>query len=226
MTMTDDTEAMVVDRPLAPIEYRMAETLDVRFPDRIVEVLAIPYEVETAAVVEGGRQITEVFARGAFDGVERRANRVKVNRDHQREKTVGRAVKLTPAHERGLVADLRISHTPLGDETLELAADGVLDASIAFAPMPGGQEWDERRSRRRVRRAWLGHIALIPDPAYEDAQVLDVRSAAAAVDAAVDEAIRRAAAPPVVVVSSLTPNKDEMLARLAEIGYHPRNLKS
>ena len=44
--------------------------------------------------------------------------------------------------------------------------------------MPGGEVW-ETRSRRRLTKAWLGHIAMVPDPAYETANVLAVRSQAA-----------------------------------------------
>jgi hypothetical protein len=40
--------------------------------------------------------------------------------------------------------------------------------------MPGGEHW-ETRNRVRIRKAWLGHIALVPEPAYEGARVLAVR---------------------------------------------------
>jgi HK97 family phage prohead protease len=195
-------EMVVMER--APLEYRAAVTVDVRFPDRVVEIVAAPYERDTAVLCRG-EWVTESFARGAFDGVERRANRVRVNRDHDLSKTVGRAVALHPSRDVGLVAELRISKTELGEETLELASDGALDASVGFAPMPGGEVWSENRTRRTVARAWLGHIALVPDPAYEDANVLDVR------DSNGD-----------VVVASATPRLDTVLARLAEQGYRPR----
>lgn len=157
------------------LEIRSAELTGVRFADRIVELIVVPWESE-ALVPHEGRMIRELFTRGAFAGIERRANRIRANRDHQLERTVGRALTF---HDRedGLHAEVRIARTPLGDETLELADEGVLDASAGFLPMPGGDSWHERRSLRRISKAWLGHIALTPDPAYDGARVLAVRSA-------------------------------------------------
>lgn len=203
----DDLE-MIERHP--PLEMRSAQVVEVRHPDRVVELIAAPYE-QDVPVLRRGEWITESIARGAFDGVELRANRVKVNRDHDVTRTIGRAVSLHPNRDEGLVAQLRISRTPEGDEALELAADGVLDASIGFAPMIGGEQWSEHRTRRTITRAFLGHIALVPDPAYEGATVLDVRSLAGA------HMLGNTAAD-----DGATPRKDEALARLRELGYSPR----
>lgn len=170
MTDTDLT-------PRGPLEYRRAQTLDVRFADRIIEVIAVPYDAE-APVPVAGRMILESIAPGAFDGVERRANRIKVNRDHDVRLTCGRVVALHPSRVEGLVGELKIGRSPLGDETLEYAADGILDASIGFAPFPGHEHWTEQRSKRRITKAYLGHIAMVPEPAYESANVLAVRERA------------------------------------------------
>ena len=43
--------------------------------------------------------------------------------------------------------------------------------------MADGEHW-ESRDRVRIRKAWLGHVALVPEPAYEGARVLAVRNAA------------------------------------------------
>lgn len=163
-------------QPKAPLEFRRAPDLNVRYADRIIELVAVPYDSETA-VMHQGRMVVESIAAGSFDGVERRANRVKVNRDHDITRTCGRAVALYPSRTEGLVAELKIGRSPLGDETLEYAADGILDASVGFAPFPGHEHWLDNRSRRRITRAFLGHIAMVPDPAYQGAQVLAVRSA-------------------------------------------------
>lgn len=199
-------ELEIIERR-APLEMRGAEVVDVRHPDRTIEIIAAPYEQETP-VLRKGAWITETIDRAAFEGVDKRARRVKVNRDHDVGKTVGRATALHPDRPEGLVAELLISRTPTGDETLELAADGVLDASIGFAPMRDGEVWTEQRSRRRITRAWLGHIALVPDPAYEGANVLDVRSLNPTERDIVD-----------AVVANATPNKDRVLAQLRELGY-------
>jgi HK97 family phage prohead protease len=162
------------DRPAGELWHRAAELVGVSFPDRTIEMIVMPYETETIVPHEG-RLVRETISKGAFDGIERRANRVRVNRDHAAERTVGRAVALHPSREEGLVAEVRIARTELGDETLTLADEGILDASAAFRPMPGGMKW-ESRDAYRIGKAWLGHIALTPDPAYPTARVLAVRS--------------------------------------------------
>jgi len=162
-----------MEAPAGQLEYRAATQIGVDFPKRIIELIVAPYEQE-ALVPYQGRMVREVFAAGAFDGIERRANRVRVNRDHDRTRTVGRAVAFHPSREEGLVAELRIAQTPLGDETLTLADEDMLDASAGFLPMPGGEKWEGSTSRRIVK-AWLGHIAMTPEPAYEGARVLAVR---------------------------------------------------
>jgi HK97 family phage prohead protease len=163
------------EQPRGQLEYRAATLLGTSFPDRTIELVVMPYETETL-YPHKGRMVTEIVARGAFDGIERRANRVRVNRDHDLRRTVGRAIAFHPSREEGLIAELRIAQTALGDETLALADEEILDASAGFLPMPGGEQW-ETRSRRRLTKLWLGHIAMVPDPAYETARVLAVRHA-------------------------------------------------
>jgi len=182
-------------RPRSMVELRsVAGDMTVHWAERTIELVAMPYD-QDAAVVVHGRAVVESCAPFAFDGLERRANRVKVNRDHDYQRTVGRATAFYPERPEGLVARLRIApKLALGDETLALAADGALEASVGFAVMPGGERWLEGRSRRRLERLFLDHIALVPEGAY-DAQVLDVR----------------AASPP-VGERPLTPNLDGVLA--------------
>jgi HK97 family phage prohead protease len=117
--------------------------------------------------------IREIVSRGAFQNIDL-TRRITVNRGHVRDLPVGRAVGLDPAREEGLVAELLISDTDLGTETLRLAADGILDASAGFGVMDGGETWPER-GLRRLSRLWLDHIAMTPDPAYEGAKTLAVR---------------------------------------------------
>lgn len=161
------------DQPQGELRFRSIDQLEVHYPQRMIEMVVTPYEAE-ALVEMKGRIVTELFSAGAYDGIERRANRVKVNRDHDLKRTVGGAVAFHPSRAEGLVAELKISKTELGDETLALAADGWLDASAGYRPMAGGETW-ETRDRVRITKAWLGHIALTPDPAYESAKVLAVR---------------------------------------------------
>jgi HK97 family phage prohead protease len=207
--MSSDLDDLLVMETEArtPVECRSAHTVEVREPERIVTVIVAPYE-EPTPVLRHNEWIVETIARGAYTGIEQRARRVKVNRDHDLAKTCGRAVALHPSRSEGLVAELRISETPLGDESLALAADGVLDASAGFRPI--AQSWNPGRTERRVERAWLSHVALVPDPAYENATVLDVRSTSGSLEQTLTQE------------ATGTPRLDAVLARLAELGYHPR----
>jgi HK97 family phage prohead protease len=161
-------------RPTGPLEYRAAKQVGVSFPKRTIELVVVPYD-EHALVEHHGRMITESVAPGAFDGIERRPNRIRVLRDHDNSRVVGRATVLHPSRKEGLVAELRIAKTELGEETLTLADDDMLDASAAFLPMPGGEQWPNR-SERRLTKLYLGHVAMTPDPAFAGAKVLSVRS--------------------------------------------------
>jgi HK97 family phage prohead protease len=154
---------------------RAAEVVGVSYPQRTVELVVMPYDSPTQVLHEG-KIVTEVCSPGAFDGIERRANRIRVNRDHDVTRTVGRAIAFHPSRKEGLVAELRIARTELGEETLTLADEGILDASAGYMTMPGGVKWEAQRTLRRLTKVWLAHIAMTPDPAFTDARVLAVRS--------------------------------------------------
>lgn len=160
------------------IEIRAVQQVDVNFPNRTIELIVMPYEAE-AEVAYRGRLITEVVSRGAFADINAQRRRVSVNRDHAIPVVIGKAVQFHPSRSEGLVAEVRISETDLGNESLVLARDGLLDASAGFELKrnePKAEVW-ENRSRRRLNHLWLHHIALTPDPAYEEARVLAVRNA-------------------------------------------------
>src|SRR4029077_6248918 len=88
------TEPMTdTERPTGQLLFRSATQIGVNYPDRIIELVVMPYETETL-VERDGRMVREIISRGAFDGIERRANRIRVNRDHDVTRTIGRAVAL------------------------------------------------------------------------------------------------------------------------------------
>jgi HK97 family phage prohead protease len=170
---------------MSEIEIRAAQVADVSYPSRTVTVLVAPYDTPTVIHTSRG-QFTEVVTRGAYDGVQRRAGSVRANRDHDWQRMAGRVTALHPERDEGLVAEVRMFKTVLGEETLELCADDGLSASAGFALMrtegasgsvkPQAEVWEGRT--RRLNELWLDHVAFVPNPAYETATVLDVRDAA------------------------------------------------
>jgi HK97 family phage prohead protease len=148
---------------------------DVNQRQRIIELIAVPWDQE-AEVPWRGELWRESFARGAFNGIEEHAGRIRVNREHVKGDTVGRAVSLDPSHPDGLLARLKIAATPRGDDTLELAADDMVSASIGyFCKSPENYLLNRRTATRRVIKAFLDHLAMVESPAYVGARVLAVR---------------------------------------------------
>lgn len=182
----------------APLEYREATLVGVNFAQRTVEVVAVPYG-EEALIEYRGETWRESVMRGAFDGIENRPNRVRANRDHDKTRTVGKAIAFYPSRQEGLVAEIRIGHTQVGDETLALANEDMLSPSVGMGIPGSGQVLE--RPYRRITKAFLDHIAFVESPAYQGARVVAVRSEG--------EAVSAASLPPLV-----TPHLDEITAWL------------
>jgi len=166
---------------MTEIEIRSTttEVAEVNSKARIITLIAVPYD-QPAKIGYRGDIWEESFSRSAFAGIEKRPNRVRVNREHVKGDTVGRAVTFYPDRAEGLVADLKIAKTLRGDDTLALAEDDCLSASIGFGVRPSDQVLDRSNMTRRINRAWLDHIGLVEDPAYVGADVLGVRDLAGA----------------------------------------------
>lgn len=190
---------------MSELEFRAAQVADVSYPNRTVTVIVAPYETPTTIQTSRG-PYTEIVTRGAYDGIQRRSGRIRANRDHNWERLAGRVTELHPERNEGLVAEVRMSRTPIGDETLELCADEVLACSAGFGLMRdsggkvkvGAETWSQNRTVRRLNELWLDHVSFVPNPAYETATVLDVR------DGRVDDA----------QPEPLTPNLDRLQAQL------------
>lgn len=169
---------------VATIETRSAATVGgVDFGERIITVIAVPYEQPTPVPYQ--REVwNEVFSRSAFNGIETRQKRVPATacfnlraEDHEGARVVGRAQAFFPSRDEGLVTDLKISRTPAGDEVLALADDGAMDVSVGFAVKNRLDQILDRPTRtRRINRAFLDHIAFVAQPAYTGAKVLAMRS--------------------------------------------------
>lgn len=154
------------------VETRAATVAGVDFAERVIEVIAVPYDEETA-IVYRGEPMLESVAPGAFDGIEGRGDHVTANREHNHERSFGRVIGYRTDDPRGLVARIKVSSTPLGDETLRLASDGVLKASVGMVVRRRDQI--VRNGLRRIKRAFLDHLSMVPNPAYQGADVLAVR---------------------------------------------------
>lgn len=161
-----------------PVEFRAAMPLEagaVNFAERTIDIIAVPYEQETKRPVVGpdGRARLELIERGAFDGVRLSGDEITVNRDHKHERAVGKIIDY-PDEDTGLRTIVHVSETPLGDETLQLADDGVLKGSVGYLVRRSDQY--VKNGVRRVRRGFLDHLGLLPNPAWPGAKVLAVRS--------------------------------------------------
>lgn len=99
-------------------------------------------------------------------------------RDH--EKPIGRITEMRDA-DGGLEIDAVISATPLGDETRQLIADGVLSRmSIGFRPDPDGFDVKRRPDGTQhtvIRSATLYEVSVVAFPAYDDTPITDQRTA-------------------------------------------------
>lgn len=153
---------------------RAAAIDDVAFGKREITLIAVPYNEEATVYDWGGEATKEKFVPGAFNGIESRTKQITLNRDHSRERVIGVGQSFDTKSQRGLISTMKVSNTDLGTESLQLAADGVLRASVAFTAR--SQDMAVKDGVRTIYRAFLRHIALTPEPAYEGAEVLDVRT--------------------------------------------------
>jgi HK97 family phage prohead protease len=148
-----------------------ADTVD--FTDRIIEVVALPWDVE-APVVWRGEMWQETFQRGAFNDAIDAGVRIPVNREHVRGDTIGRVVSMVD-HPHGLLAAVKIAKTARGDDTLQLAAEGVLGASVGYKLQKLSDVVLNRRAMtRRVMRAFMDHLGMVESPAFAGADTLAV----------------------------------------------------
>lgn len=211
--MTDDVSTGTHEingegrRTTLPVETRSTGVAvdNVDFGQRIITVLSVPYEQPTQVPFQR-EQWTEVFSRSAFKGIESLTRKIPATSvleipapDHQGARLVGKVISSDPYREEGLISEIKISRTPLGDETLELANDEALSVSIGFMVKNRlDQDLDRQRKTRRINRAFLDHLAFVGQPAYPGARVLAMRS-----DGSVEEED--------VPVGGLTPRMDDFL---------------
>lgn len=148
---------------------------DVDRKQRVVELIAVPWD-SPAQVFWRDDVWTEVFQRGAFNGIESRAGEVRVNREHVKGNTVGKIIDFDPGHADGLFARVKVVKGAKGDELLDLAEDDMISPSIGYrAQKPSDVLLDKPRRHRTVLNAYLDHLGMVEDPAFKGARVLAVR---------------------------------------------------
>jgi HK97 family phage prohead protease len=154
---------------------RSSTIADVDTKLRLVDLIAVPYDEETD-VIWRGEDWRESFDRSAFAGIEDHAGRVRVNREHMKGDTVGKVVRFTTDDPVGLLARVKIAPTLRGDDTLALAEEQMIGASVGYrVRQPSDVQFNRRTRVRRVMKAFLDHLAMVESPAYAGAQILAVR---------------------------------------------------
>jgi HK97 family phage prohead protease len=166
-----------------PIQTRSATVQALETDQRQVELMAVPYGVETRLAPD----VVELFSPRAFANASKDPARVKLWSGHSTQggDPCGTA-ELVEDRAQGVYVRMRVSDTAAGNDLLTLARDGVLDeASIEFQPIPPEQRDGMVVTRRgnetlvRHRRARLLGVALVTHGAYgRGATVLSVRDAA------------------------------------------------
>jgi HK97 family phage prohead protease len=163
------------------VELRSSTITDVDTRQRLIDLIAVPWN-EEGEVMWKGETWREVFVRGAFDGIEDHAGRVPVNHEHIRGQTIGKVVNFTNG-DPGLLGRVKVGRTPLGDNMLNLAEEDMVSASIGFRlGRPSDAETNNRTRLRRIKRAYVDHLALTESPVYAGARVLAVRAEQSGLD--------------------------------------------
>lgn len=149
----------------------------VKGDEGVVEGIAVPWDQPTRV----DSMLTEEFARGAFDAQLRRPSSVFLARGHMPfgGSPIGRLTEMRN-DQAGLWVSAKVSRTAVGEETLILLRDGVLDRfSIGFAEGKNTFRSDAKLGQiTRRQTAGLREVAIVPNPAYPDARVLAVRGEA------------------------------------------------
>jgi HK97 family phage prohead protease len=174
----------------ADVQCRSATVTALQPDERLVELRAVPYGVETRL----GPRLYESFGPRAFANAAKDPARITLYAGHSTEggQAVGRAEVVQDSAD-GVTIRARVSNTAAGDDLLTLARDGVLgEASVEFHPIEDEMKITRRGDDTvvRHRRAHLLGVALVPHGAYgQGATVLSVRSAVS--DKARDEWLAR-----------------------------------
>ena len=166
--MTPNYQTLIRSMPVVDIEVTSKNEL---------EALFVPYDVTTTVYDPGEPEpYQEGFLRGAFDLQLKRASfspaSVPLLPRHGSSETFGHTRKLMDT-DKGLhgVVGIRPS---LREDVEQMIADGIDRMSIEFHPL-------QRAPRLRGDTRWREHavllaVAMVPNPAYDDAKVIELRA--------------------------------------------------
>ena len=133
---------------------------------RTITGLVVPWD--RFATVSTGQ--TVAFARGSIVG----GDRSKLVLDHDPNQPVAVYASATDT-ESGLEATYRVPEGAAGDQVLAMASSGLRDGLSAGVDV---QAADDRPQGLYVTQARLRHVALLSEPAFDDARVMSVTAAA------------------------------------------------
>lgn len=136
--------------------------------ERRIDAIAVPYNVY--ATVSGGQEV--MFKPGSLP-VDGKAPRVFMY--HDSTMPIGIVSERVDTSE-AMLASMKISRVPLGDQALVLAADGVMDVSVGVNPI---EFTTDDLGRITVTKADWMELSLVPIPAFAGANITDVAAQAA-----------------------------------------------
>lgn len=129
------------------------------------------------AMYDAGRYL-ERFASGAFDkSIQERGTKIPLLEQHATDRLpIGMSTSWQKTRD-GLVGDFLLARTARGEEARQLALDGMVTGfSVGFIPVRN--QTDEINGRQLITRqeVKLDHVGFVRNPAYQEAQLLSVRS--------------------------------------------------
>ena len=138
---------------------------------RGLQGIAVPYD----RISHKAGPRPEMFKRGAFASALAAANRVRLrDENHAAGRRPVGVAQLLEDRDAGLYSEWRFYDTPEGRAAYENAREETYGGlSIGFVAVT---EHDEG-GVRVITEARLHHVALVDEPAYDDARILAVRSA-------------------------------------------------
>lgn len=148
------------------MEYKSIQfkDADVNMDKRIIRGYASTYDID---------QGNDIIQKGAFKKtLSERMGRIKVLRNHK--ELIGKPVSAIE-DGRGLITESYIAKTALGDETLALAKEGILDSmSIGYVVPQGKSNYDG--DVRVISEVKLYEWSMVDFPMNEAAVITDVKS--------------------------------------------------